>query len=128
MKTILVSLSLLSLVACSTPMIDRFSKIELGMDKTDVLDELGSPNRTFRQDQQDIWIYSFQTDNSVEQREVSFKNEFVSYVGEPHVRNEAPKKKSEGEAAAVLEKEIKKKNKPSPKVNDYKDVKEDGSF
>ena len=105
-------------------MTERFNKIELGMDKTDVLDEVGSPNRSLRHDQQDVWLYNFQTDNSAEQREISFKNEFVSYVGEPRPRNEPPKVKSEEEAAAVLDKEIKKPKKNS----EFRDVKDDGSY
>ncbi len=128
MKALIGSLLLFSLIACSTPMVERFSKVELGMDKTDVLDELGSPNKSFHQNEQDIWIYSFQTDSTAEQREISFKNEFVSYVGEPRPRNESPKKKSEQEAADTLEKEIKKNKKVPTKDSEYKDINEDGSF
>lgn len=74
-------------------MVERFNDLELGMDKTDVLDEVGSPNKSFRQNELDIWLYSFQTDATIEQREINFKNEFVSYVGEPRPRNESSQKK-----------------------------------
>ncbi len=107
MRFVVFLLCLSSLVACTTPMVERFDKVELGMDKTDVIDEVGSPNRSLRSNDQDIWIYTFHTPDTIEQREVCFKDNVVSYVGTPRPRNEHPKIKSEEEAAAVLKKELK---------------------
>lgn len=97
------------------------------MDKTDVIDELGSPTRSFRRDSQDIWIYQIQTESGMTSKEVSFKNGFVNYTGETRVR-ERPTSgaaKTPEEAAKVLESEIKKSPKAAPS---FKDLNEDGSF
>ena len=51
-------LSLL-LVSCSTPAHLAFEKVELGQGKTDVLELVGSPNRTKRSKGQDKWTYVF---------------------------------------------------------------------
>lgn len=124
MRAFILCLSLFSIFGCTTPYMSRFDKVNLGMDKTDVIDELGSPNRSYHADEEDVWLYSIHTETSVEQREISFKDGFVSYIGEPQSRAKTSNVKSEEQAAAVLEKAL-KKDKKSP---DYKDIKDDGSF
>lgn len=104
-------------------MIERVDKITLGMDKSDVLDELGSPNRSLRKDSQDIWVYNINLENSVEVREIAFKNGFVNYVGNP--RTATKKSLSQEEASVILEKELKKDTKTP---HNFVDVNSDGSF
>lgn len=122
----LLALSII-LISCSTPLKERFSRIELGMDKTDVIDELGSPTRSFRRDSQDIWIYQVPSESDTVSKEISFKNGFVNYVGETRVRERSSSGAAQTpeEAAKVLESEIKKSPKTSPS---FKDINEDGSF
>ena len=116
------------LSACTTPFKERLARIDLGMDKTDVIDELGSPQRSFRSEEQDIWIYRSFSEDAIELREIGFKDGFVNYIGDPRDRNKAPTPPaSQEEAAQKLEHELKpvKQEKAAPQ---FHNVNEDGSI
>lgn len=48
-----------TLSSCMTPFPERFNKISLGTDKSEVIDSLGNPSDTQRSQSQDIWRYHF---------------------------------------------------------------------
>lgn len=113
------------ITSCATTPKDRFANILPGMDKSAVLEELGSPLRSERKSGQDVWYYNFHSDQTVDEFEVVFSDGAVVYAGEPQ-QPKAPTLKTEEEAAQILEKEIKGTT-PKPTPN-YKEIKEDGSF
>lgn len=78
------------------------------MDKSDVLEEVGSPLRTYRLNDQDVWLYNFQTEDTLEDREISFKNSFVTYVGAPRPRDQKSSIKTEEDAQEQIKSELQK--------------------
>ena len=93
------------------------------MDKTDVLEEVGGPNRSFRRSGEDIWIYDLPADVGFDRREVGFKESVVNYVGE--VRTPIPVKPAQSNDEA--NKRIKEEVGTQP-AHDFKEVKDDGTF
>ena len=74
----------LALTACSIAPAYKFPDVKHGMEKGEVLEKLGSPSRTDRQDSNDIWIYKFYNEDHVPtEKVVIFQNGTVSYVGLP---------------------------------------------
>lgn len=62
----------------------QFSKVQVGLEKDQVLAVMGSPQRTLRRAGQDRWSYLFyDEDNNRVQKEVRFENGVVIHVGEP---------------------------------------------
>jgi len=61
MKTLLLLIaSLLWLAACATPQYKLMSRLKTGMDKTDVLELLGSPNHSRYSHGQHEWVYVYE--------------------------------------------------------------------
>lgn len=71
-----------NLLGCQTAPLQRFENIRVGMDKSFVVETLGSPTRTLRRHGRDIWIYEF-TDRSgaLTVREVVFEEGRAVYAG-----------------------------------------------
>lgn len=64
----------------STPTRD-FSKLETGMEKPEVLEIMGSPNRTQRWKGKDRWTYIWYDQRTREEKEVHFEDGKATYVG-----------------------------------------------
>jgi outer membrane protein assembly factor BamE (lipoprotein component of BamABCDE complex) len=60
--------------SCSTPPYVAFEKVQLGDEKADVLEVMGSPQRTRRSKGQDEWIYIFRSGQEMVEREVLFQD------------------------------------------------------
>ncbi len=118
--SLLVLLFALLLSACATSGLKRFSRIKEGMDKTAVLDKLGSPYESKRSDGMDIWHYRFYDKNIKIFKEIQLKDNLVIYVGDPMV---IPKPSNLKERLDI---ELKKL---APPKGDFQDVevKEDNS-
>lgn len=71
----------LGLLACSTPMHRAMQEVEMGMSKSEVIEKLGSPNRTDRDDGTDKWFYSYDTDGHRRTSEIHFKDSRVVHMG-----------------------------------------------
>jgi outer membrane protein assembly factor BamE (lipoprotein component of BamABCDE complex) len=68
--------------ACQTVGVEQFTKVQSDMTKDDVLDILGSPNRTERFDGKEKWAYRYYSGSNEELRQVTFVNGRVVSVGE----------------------------------------------
>jgi outer membrane protein assembly factor BamE len=75
-------LSLSFLVGCATDQKDQFEKVQVGMEKNDVLGLLDSPQRTQRWHGKDRWTYIFYDDNNRIEKEVHFLEGKAQYVGD----------------------------------------------
>jgi outer membrane protein assembly factor BamE len=73
----------LLLSACQTNMYDEYRKIHPGMEKDDVLEVMGSPQRTQRFHGKDRWVYIFYDKNFRHEKEVQFFEGNAVYVGDP---------------------------------------------
>lgn len=83
LSAILVCLGLV-MSACQMSPVRQFSKLQVGMEKDQVLAVMGSPQKTLRRAGQDRWSYVFyDEDNKKVQKEVRFENGFAIHVGEP---------------------------------------------
>ncbi len=73
----------LMLSACQTKMFDEYRKLRPGMEKDDVLEVMGSPQRTQRFHGKDRWTYVFYDDKLRQEKEVQFFEGNAVYVGDP---------------------------------------------
>ncbi|MCC7403340.1 MAG: outer membrane protein assembly factor BamE [Bdellovibrionales bacterium] len=71
---LLVSCGLVLMPSCSTPPHVAFERVQLGDEKADVLEVMGSPQRTRRSKGQDEWIYIFRSGQEMVEREVLFQD------------------------------------------------------
>lgn len=110
-RSILAAAILMSgflLSGCQTSMLKEYNKISLGMEKDDVLELMGSPQRTQRFHGKDRWTYVFYDTKVRYEKEVQFFEGNAIYVGdkwEPEVtaaqvdaKNEASNKALEDES------------------------------
>lgn len=70
------------LSACQTSMLNQYSKVKAGMEKDDVLDIMGSPQRTQRFHGKDRWTYVFYDQRMRFEKEVHFFENNAIYVGD----------------------------------------------
>lgn len=68
--------------ACQSMPSKQFTKLKTGMDKDDVLQIMGSPDRTQRWQGMDRWTYKVWESDTSELKEVHFSEGIAVYVGE----------------------------------------------
>ncbi|MGZ3742320.1 MAG: outer membrane protein assembly factor BamE [Pseudobdellovibrionaceae bacterium] len=73
----------LMLSACQTHMYEEYSKLHPGMEKEDVLQVMGSPQRTQRFHGKDRWTYIFYDNQLRHEKEVQFFEGNAVYIGDP---------------------------------------------
>ncbi len=78
-KKLWVMFAVLTAVGC-TSFSKTMDEIKVGMDKDEVLNRLGSPKRTFRENSLDYWTYLYYQDNKEWRRDVVFENSKVIRV------------------------------------------------
>lgn len=85
MKLLIVLYSILAImnVACSTKKMRQIEKVQIGMDRDDVLDIMGSPSRVDRSRQPHIWRYNIIEGSKLIVKEIHFQGHSVHYVGQP---------------------------------------------
>lgn len=71
-----------ALSACQTSMLKQYSKVKAGMEKDDILDIMGSPQRTQRFHGKDRWTYVFYDERIRFEKEVHFFENNAIYVGD----------------------------------------------
>jgi hypothetical protein len=81
-------LSALTLVAvgCATPLKVSFQNLKLKMDKSEVIEIVGSPSSTNRVEGQDVWTYKVLAEERLVPKIVIFKDSKVVYFGDPLTR------------------------------------------
>lgn len=108
------------LTACSTAVKDSFAKITVGSTKSDVLEKVGNPKFTQRENSTDTWIYSYYEGEQEYRRNIIFVDGVVTNIGPssayPSAEQELNKTKSLEEYESVGKK-IKGKKKEN-----FKDV------
>lgn len=67
--------------ACQTSPLDDYNKLHAGMEKDQVLDIMGSPQRTERFHGKDRWTYIFYDHNVKYEKEIHFLQGNAVYVG-----------------------------------------------
>ena len=72
----------LSMTACQTNDVKEFSKVQSGMEKAEVLEIMGSPQRQERWQGMDLWTYIYYTDSQRHEKEIDFSDGKATYVGE----------------------------------------------
>ncbi|MNL36026.1 Outer membrane protein assembly factor BamE [compost metagenome] len=76
-----LALCMLILAACQTSMVRQFDQVTLGMEKDDVLNLMGSPQRNQRYKGKDKWTYIFYDKRIRHEKEVQFFEGNAVYVG-----------------------------------------------
>lgn len=69
------------MIGCQTSMYQQFEQVNVGMDKDDVLQIMGSPQRTQRWRGKDRWTFVFYEDRIRFEKEVQFHEGIATYVG-----------------------------------------------
>ncbi len=70
-------------LGCQTSPIVEFSRINLGQDKSDVIEHAGGPSWKDRKNGMDRWTYILFQDGVRLERQVLFADGIVAYVGDP---------------------------------------------
>ncbi|OQW50587.1 MAG: hypothetical protein A4S09_01990 [Proteobacteria bacterium SG_bin7] len=83
MKQAFVLVTAFLVASCTTPQ-HSFENVNIGMDKSEVIELMGGgPQLTKRRNSEDVWQYHFYTGEQKSIKELHFKNNKVSYKGEP---------------------------------------------
>lgn len=70
--------------ACTINQKKRFDEVKVGMEKTDVLNLMASPQISRRWHGMDRWTYIFWEDDTRYEKEVHFQDGKAAYVGETY--------------------------------------------
>ena len=79
---VLSLLSVLLFIGCATTQKQQFEKVQMGMEKDQVLALMESPQRTQRWHGMDRWTYIYYEDNQRVEKEVQFSEGKATYVGD----------------------------------------------
>jgi outer membrane protein assembly factor BamE (lipoprotein component of BamABCDE complex) len=82
-KAFLAVFLLSTLSACTTPQHSFDNDLKVGMDKAEVIELMGGPQFTKRRNSEDVWQYHFYNGENKMVRELHFKNNKLSYKGDP---------------------------------------------
>lgn len=72
----------LLIFGCAHSPYENLSEIKVGSDKEEVLNKIGSPLRTRRQDGQDIWTYRFYQDSGYIYKDIILEKQKVVHIEE----------------------------------------------
>lgn len=111
---------------CASSLKKTLDELEPGLDKSQVIDQVGSPNRSFRRDNQDVWLYRVHDDEQTYLHELTFEESRLVYSGperDQRARSGLGTMKTKEEAEEVLRKKLK----PTKRPPNFKEVQEDGS-
>jgi outer membrane protein assembly factor BamE len=100
----------MSLTACQTSPLRQFSDVKPGMEKSQVLDIMGTPWTTTRLHGKDRWIYVIYDNGIRTEREVHFQNGAAVYVGEAWTPEESKQAEVQDKTNEELEKQIKEES------------------
>ena len=78
-----LGLFVLLLTGCATPVHQAIEDVRAGMDKDQVLNLAGNPKRTFREKNQDHWVYIYFTEDQQYMRIIVFDDGKVIRITRP---------------------------------------------
>lgn len=81
MRTFLGILSILLALGCQTPFHKDLETIQIGTHKDDLVEFLGSPQRSYKINGVHRWVYVYYKNNNKTETEIHFQNQKVSYIG-----------------------------------------------
>lgn len=100
----------LFLSSCATSLLGRYEEIQIGDDKSKVLEKMGAPKRSMRFAGKDRWTYVFEQSGKLHEKEIHFENSQVIYKGDRDMKKELERvirKDNENEKSnAELEKQV----------------------
>jgi len=99
------------LMGCQTNMLKEYQKLSPGMEKDDVLQVMGSPQRTQRFHGKDRWTYIFYDSRTRYEKEIQFFEGSAIYVGdtwEPEITAAQVDAKNEASNKAIEEESLKR--------------------
>jgi outer membrane protein assembly factor BamE (lipoprotein component of BamABCDE complex) len=79
---------LLAGCASAPPLPEALDSIAVGMDKDKVLESVGNPQRTYREESQDHWIYIYYSKDKEWRRDIVFAAGKVVRVTRPQAKEE----------------------------------------
>lgn len=79
---LLLLISTVLFSGCATPLHQAFSKVHLGDDKSTVLEALGSPKHSVRENGEDRWTYRYYRDNKEYKRTLTFEKSKLIFMTE----------------------------------------------
>jgi len=112
------SLSLIAAVAGCTSIPQSLKQVRAGMDKGEVLQLVGSPKFTFRENSQDHWAYFYHTNNQEFRRDVVFENGKVIRVTKPTTKEQWQKSLEGAESMEEFESITRQHQKSKAKFQD----------
>lgn len=84
---ILISILMLAttlMLSCTINQKRRFEKVQVGMEKNEILELMSSPQRRDRWRGLDRWTYIFYENDEKFEKEIHFSNGISTYVGDPY--------------------------------------------
>src|SRR4051812_43831188 len=132
MRLLILLFTISMLSACQGTPIKHFEELKPGMEKTEVIEKMGSPWTTTRLHGKDRWIYVLYDDDTRYEKEVHFLNGKVVYVGDtwkPVEEKQADvvdKKKEEDEKKFQEETQKAREENKNAYTNYEKDIKGEG--
>ena len=84
LKSVFAVLSPILIIICAcqtTSFLQDFKTLRIGMDKSDVVEALGTPKKTERKEEKDWWYYSVFENTKNYERLVVFKDNKMIYAG-----------------------------------------------
>lgn len=71
------------LVSCASALYKEFEQLKVGMDKSQVVEVVGSPSRTDYRMNKHIWTYRFFDNGQPFTKELHFDKDKLVYIGDP---------------------------------------------
>lgn len=109
-RKLLISSGLALLIAsCASNMESELRKIQVGDDKSKVLELVGDPRRSVRIKDKDRWIYTYQKDGHEQSERIDFKNGKVIRGAEKSGKDDEDVTPENAETYEAYEKSVLKK-------------------
>lgn len=121
---VVVVLMLFLWSGCASLSLKTFRGIDLGMTKSDVLEQVGSPFKTDHRDGIDYWMYRFYEKETRILQEIQFQDGQVIYVGDVmnELERERLQNKSPLEKQQKLQEEFKKYPSPQTTEDSFQEI------
>jgi hypothetical protein len=100
-------------LACSTPLPVALDRLKVGIEKPELLDRVGSPSRTFRENGQDHWVYVYYRNDKQWLRDVVLEDGRVQRVGRPIATDPRLKELQNADSLEDYEKKVRAQQKKS---------------
>lgn len=100
-------------LGCSTPMPVALDRLKVGTEKTTVLDTVGSPQRTFRENGQDHWVYVYYRNDKQWLRDVTIEDGKVLKISRPISSDPRVKELQNADSLEEYEKKVRAQQKKS---------------